>query len=555
MAAACPNAFLFPGTSTTNPTVRLLRALYTAGEREHGQGARDKMVHALGNLAALAPGSSVRSLALKACERYAASSGSNDDSATRRAASAAIRAIVVRASKQLTDGGPNDIWCRKVLPMAYLGQKDKEPKIAAVWKEVWEEGEPATNASQKKRDGILMQEKLLGDLVQASVLALQDVSWDRRTTGARSIIELCDLRVLAPATDMPMSKRAEKRAKASVIALSACVQVMMKPRIWTGKHLVLKAAVKIACQWSLSTSATSEVGSSPTLLSPIVHSNDETTNDLFEGDGWFTNDAVPIDDDDDDDNEDSNHPDNDDAQKDNKGGDNVDSDGTNNDSMVDTDMEDGTEDTSNGVNHQKRTERAEQQEQRPVAFAGLCKALLSIGVSKLASAQKFGSEELLPFQAGAFEGIASLLKSLRPETHNEQIKRVHGLVYEKLLIIVDNTGCQTTGSPGDKGPPPLVVAKAVDTLAASIWNGYGEDNEHEVTDLAKIFAQIGGRTQPAWTVREASNHAAATLVSRCHDKVLRGYGFVTILLDCTKQALKDRKFWRVRYVPLHVRVE
>ena len=49
---SCPNAFKFPGSSNTNPSVRLLRAINYAGEREHGQAAREKMVHALGNLAA-----------------------------------------------------------------------------------------------------------------------------------------------------------------------------------------------------------------------------------------------------------------------------------------------------------------------------------------------------------------------------------------------------------------------------------------------------------------------------------------------------------------------
>eukprot|EP00585_Thalassiosira_rotula_P003564 CAMPEP_0196151792 /NCGR_PEP_ID=MMETSP0910-20130528/34290_1 /TAXON_ID=49265 /ORGANISM="Thalassiosira rotula, Strain GSO102" /LENGTH=55 /DNA_ID=CAMNT_0041415229 /DNA_START=31 /DNA_END=195 /DNA_ORIENTATION=- len=54
----------------SNPTVRLLRALYFASERERGVTAKDKMTHALGSLAELAPGKAVRILALKACERY-----------------------------------------------------------------------------------------------------------------------------------------------------------------------------------------------------------------------------------------------------------------------------------------------------------------------------------------------------------------------------------------------------------------------------------------------------------------------------------------------------
>jgi proteasome component ECM29 len=36
----CPAAFRFPGSSTTNPTVRLLRAIYFASERERGATAK-----------------------------------------------------------------------------------------------------------------------------------------------------------------------------------------------------------------------------------------------------------------------------------------------------------------------------------------------------------------------------------------------------------------------------------------------------------------------------------------------------------------------------------
>jgi len=78
ICSASPMAFKFPGSSTSNPTVRLLRALYFASERERGNAARDKMTHAFGNLAALAPGSSVRSLSLRLCERYKGATGSND---------------------------------------------------------------------------------------------------------------------------------------------------------------------------------------------------------------------------------------------------------------------------------------------------------------------------------------------------------------------------------------------------------------------------------------------------------------------------------------------
>ena len=79
LCATSPAAFKFTGSSTSNPTVRLLRALYYASERERGAGARDKMTHAFGNLAALAPPTSVRSLAIRLCERYNNASGGTND--------------------------------------------------------------------------------------------------------------------------------------------------------------------------------------------------------------------------------------------------------------------------------------------------------------------------------------------------------------------------------------------------------------------------------------------------------------------------------------------
>lgn len=78
LCSASPSAFKFNVNLTANPTSRLLRALYFASEREKGSYARGKMIHALGNLAALAPGSTVRSLARKLCERYKHATGTHD---------------------------------------------------------------------------------------------------------------------------------------------------------------------------------------------------------------------------------------------------------------------------------------------------------------------------------------------------------------------------------------------------------------------------------------------------------------------------------------------
>jgi hypothetical protein len=56
----------------------------------------------------------------------------------RRTAASSLRAIAVRASNQFADGGSRDIWIRKVLPLAYLGQNDTE--VGSYWKDIWDEG-------------------------------------------------------------------------------------------------------------------------------------------------------------------------------------------------------------------------------------------------------------------------------------------------------------------------------------------------------------------------------------------------------------------------------
>ena len=93
----------------TNPTVRLFRAIYFASERERGVTAKDKMTHALCSLAVLVPGPAVRTLALKACERYCESSGSNNFPLVCRAAAATIRAIAVRAASYSEYGNRGDV--------------------------------------------------------------------------------------------------------------------------------------------------------------------------------------------------------------------------------------------------------------------------------------------------------------------------------------------------------------------------------------------------------------------------------------------------------------
>ena len=267
------------------------------------------MIHALGNLASLCPGSSVRSLAIRACERYNASTGNSDDPASRRAAASTLRAIAVRASNQFADGGISDIWCRRVLPVAFIGRKDSDAKIASMWKEVWEEGGGAANASDAKGSfSGTLEETLLPHLVHECVKALKDVSWSRRVGGANALSDLCDQGILAPAPRSTQTTkvsvttaslaRSRHRAQASRTALNECLRVLVKPRLWTGKSQVLKAVVNLASKW-VSGSADGDVDEmvlfgwdgegSACPWKPLIVTPGQFGNDLFAGDSWFLN--------------------------------------------------------------------------------------------------------------------------------------------------------------------------------------------------------------------------------------------------------------------------
>ena len=299
LCSTCPAAFQIKtsGSTMSNPTVRLFRALYFASERERGALAKDKMIHSLGSLAELTPGKAVRTLSVNAVDRYNESSGSNNDENVRRAAAATCRAIAVRAPSHLIDGGPGDVWIRKVLPTAYIGMHDKETKIASLWKEVWEEGGSAISSFDGRDNvfGVLLQEKLLPSISRAIVKSLQSTSWDNRRKGCAVLLELCKDNVLAPTARTSDGTfcdddrdRLKQRAEASASLLSECVAIISKRRVWDGKGDVAKAGTTIAGKWASIAPVNGEAEFILNITWPVVLRTDRE-GDLFEGDAWFQN--------------------------------------------------------------------------------------------------------------------------------------------------------------------------------------------------------------------------------------------------------------------------
>jgi len=549
---SCPSTFnKFSGTSSTNPTVRLLRALYFASERERGVGAKDKMSYALGNLASLSPGQSVRSLVLKACNRYTGATGSNEDPAVRRSAAAAVRSIVVRAGNQLSDGGPNDIWSTKVLPIAFLGQKDKEKKIASLWKETWEEGGASLGLGEKKGFGALVEEQILPGIVDACVQALNDVAWARRVAAATSISELCEKNILSPIARSLGSKigeseissvdleRASRRAEASSKTLNACVTLIMKPRIWTGKSDVVDATVKVAGKWAFAEQ--SSLGWKDTQLHfpclPINVCLGNDKLDLFIGDQFFQSsysssidlEANPSDA--------------------NPSSESIEDDKRKSDENTTIDFVEGDkllESDDNEELHMK-----EQVQSTTLSFHGLCRLLLDLGLPVVRT-EGASQDDILPFRATALQGLTNLLqplhkKSVEDRLPSELLKQIYDTMAYRLLTVFDADGLIIENKDKRDDEPPLIIARSIQCFSFAIWAGIGSANRalENITHLAKIIHD-SFKHQGAWTVREAAVLCASSIASATHVDSLRNHTLLSLFIECAKDALKDRKFWRLR---------
>jgi proteasome component ECM29 len=548
---SCPNAFKFHGGGNTNPSVRLLRALYFASERERGQHARDKMVHSLGNLAALCPGSSVRVLARKACDKYTTSTGNSDDPASRRASAAALRSIAVRASNQLSDGGPSDVWSNKVLPVAFLGKKDEDAKIASLFNEVWDEGAIAIDVSHAARDDGFgrIEEKILPYLVEECCSALMDYSWTRRVAGANALVDLCNAGMLSPSprslsatnsADPSALKRSQRRAQASNMALKTCTWLLSRSRLWTGKASVTNSVVSIASKWASAVIDSDAKGQSlfgwtgdePCPWQPIVVTA-SGFDDLFLGDGWFRRKLEDVE-----------------VAGDQK---------AQPSQTIETDEDEDDEQVGGALNFEDCDRLPESEEEKQdgnqeasfketsvPTFVGLALFLLDQAMPAEASKILMESEEFLPYRVAAFTGLRDLMASISESSSTgTQLKRE--LFYRAAPRLISM--CEI--DQGQKSEePPVLVARAMDCLAAFFWEAIGEkpetQDEKSVLGLTNVLVEVGGKMQPTWTVREASRLCLASLASRCHTDALRDHKVVSKMVDSADQSQRDLKFWKVR---------
>jgi proteasome component ECM29 len=550
LCTACPNAFKFSNASASNPAVRLMRAFYFASERERGASARDKMIHALGNLAALCPASSVRSLALRACERYRSSTGNNEDPESRRSAAAALRTIASRASNQFSDGGDGDIWFQRVLPTAYLGRRDSDLKTASLWNEVWVEGgSSAKHTASTESAGYLgtkLEENMLPALVSECVLALRDVSWSRRRAGASAIIDLCSAGILAPVQNSQVAGisynysgpkaclRARRRAESSKAALVECIRLLIKPRFWTGKAEVMIAATKVASQWvSMSHQGAEDAqnhllgfegSSSACHWLPIsISSTSSNIDDLFLGDRRFapakTDEELNLIEDDQV------------LAKETETC--LDCSGSIDIEFDDDDIIVPIENTSAPVENISET----------VSLVGLCRLLCDNALLRGVSLNSL-SDDRLSYRSTAFSCLKELLSSMHTGL-SAQKKIIYKAISPSLIFLLDTQGLKS--DPG-KRTPPVLVAGAIACLGACFWDNIGSErvDNTEPKELTMRIKDACGKLQPAWTVREAALLCLGALVVKCDVESLCHHSMLAQMVEAANQSLTDRKFWRVR---------
>lgn len=513
LCITCPGAFRFRSTGTANPSVRLLRALYEASERERSSASRDHLIHAVGSLAALCPGPSVRSLAVKLCRKYTRSMGNNDDPMARRAAAAALRSIAVRSSSQLSDGGQADIWNRLVLPVAFVGRKDTDTKVSSLWQEVWEEASTASLSSfSQEGSGTTVEEAILNSLTKECVGALDDLSWSRRVTGCKALIELCDQNILSPLLrkgSEGFEARSKRRTEAARLALEKAVVLMRKPRLWKGKSDVLLVVTKITSSWLPCVSQ-----DEPSLDLAVAANSDFSLDDLFVNDHWFATGRM--------------------NDEDTAAGNNqmrcptVE---TEDENKVDMDVE-GLEPSATTDFFEGRQGKCSEKQ---LTLTGLCRLFLEGALASEISILS-DQDDVLPYQQACLAGLNELLRAVPSmESGTALLRDVFYPAFSvRLLPIIES-----------KEKPPVLIAGALACLAAMFWEGFGSGPE-DVALLVKQVHSTGFSMQAAWTVREACGNLLAELEAVCDLADFRRPVFLSHIIESATHCMADRKFVRVR---------
>ncbi|VEU39441.1 unnamed protein product [Pseudo-nitzschia multistriata] len=512
LCSTCPHMFQSSASSSS-----LLRCFFDSVYREReGKAVQDKMNSAFGGLSALCPGTAVRQLAGTATDRYKLAHGNNDDPVTRHASAMILRSIAVKASRQFSDPGNSDVWCKKVLPISFLGMRDPDKATASLWREVWEDGGASVDIVSSTNDiGNTLEEGLLLGLTKECVKALEDRSWSRRVTGAVSLASLAEKEILAPPPrrlngiySKSEQARAKKRANATRIALSSLLQLVGTSRIWTGKHEVVRAAIQVSKVWipfAVAEEAESFLGDVG--LRPVVFGDSLSGQDLFVGDAFFMKEAKE-----------------------------------NDELAEESDVDD------NGILSGEKFSTGDIPQ---LVIPGICRLLLMQSFPSKSALRSVASEDVLPYRSNVFLCLEELLKSLPTQDDDSCFReRIFSFLAPQLWeVFRDSPSSADQTSPKES---PLIVARSINCFAGSLWLGMKFEkikttSTAESSALSQTFLVNADFTkQSAWTVREAAARGASKLAECADFETLQRRQAVSTLVDIAGIALKDRRFWKVR---------
>jgi len=468
------------------------------------------------------------------------------------------------------------------LPTAYVGRTDADSAVAALWKEVWEEGSAAVTS---REIDVALQEQLLERIVGGCLRALGDVSWSRRAAAGKGIEELARLDVLAPlpkastgkkAVEERAKRRTERRARASLQILHAGVPVLAKGRIWTGKSDFLKAIVKVATNWTPCLYDNEHLTSSE--IKPLSM---QTEHALFAGDGWFAHEKETL-------------------SKEDRLQDYAPEDATmmGNASEKETPSKEVTLQESSpqdammtgtaspevhedAVSETKGDTAGPPPRESPAAplpssllFSGFCRLLLLQGLATNMAPSASGPEHLL-YRVSALTGLKDLLQALSKAVQEKEDhtlmatygKFVYATLAPKLTDVILSHTPKVGGSLADSKTQchePVIIARAIDCLSAAFWTGLGEEMEMEASppDLQLHHANLSflvplltkkiHSAATAWTIRESAAAACGRLAILAPIDLVSRRAVLAPLVEAAATAAEDSKYWRVRVAGLGI---
>jgi hypothetical protein len=327
-------------------------------------------------------------------------------------------------------------------------------------------------------------------------------------------------------------------------ALNSCLKLLMKPKLWTGKSAVAKATVDIAAKWATLEPVPAFPGWDKRTVCPwlpIDLSVTEGSADLFVGDRFFDGvDVVEAETDE------SAHQE-----------------GRETEAEIDEadapiDFSEGDKFLSEQDTDCEDSEMREGEKVSVVSFMGISRFLLEQALPPTRKMLETNSQdEALPYRAAALQGLEDLMKTLQSSRREGSfilLKALYSNSISRLLAVIDSESIVIETVEFVKDEAPLIVARALSCLAASIFEGIGSSElaEQNALLLARILQNAGGAKQGAWTVREAAASCASNLARLCNSQSLRRHELPAVFLECAKNALKDRKFWRVRFSGLKI---